>query len=90
LREFIDRSSALTAAIFGLAERGRLRPGAFADIAVFDPAGYAARATYERPVPTATGMRYVLVNGAVAVEGGQVTGAAAGRALAHRPPGGRQ
>lgn len=82
LREFIDRSSAVTARIFGLAGRGQLRPGAFADIAVFDPIAYAARATYERPDLTATGMRYVLVNGALAVDGGEVTGAAEGRALA--------
>jgi N-acyl-D-aspartate/D-glutamate deacylase len=83
LREFIDRSSALTADAFGLAERGRLRVGAFADIAVFDPATYAARATYEAPERPAAGMRYVLVNGALAVEGGRLTGVAAGRALAN-------
>ncbi len=81
LREFIDRSSALTADAFGLADRGRLRPGAFADIAVFHPATYAARATYENPEQPAEGMRYVLVNGALAVDGGRLTGAAAGRAL---------
>lgn len=85
LREFIDRSSTVTADIFRLPDRGRLRPGAFADIAVFDPATFSARATYERPELTAIGMRYVLVNGALAVDGGQVTGAAAGRALLHSP-----
>ena len=90
LREFVDRSSALTADSFKLADRGRLRPGAFADIAVFDPATYAARASYERPELTATGMRYVLVNGALAVEDGAMTGAAAGRALARRPASGCQ
>ena len=37
LREFIERSTALAADTFGLADRGRLRPGAFADIVVFDP-----------------------------------------------------
>lgn len=90
LREFIDRSSAVTANILGLSDRGRLRPGAFADIAVFDPATYAARATYERPELTATGMRYVLVNGVLAVDGGKLTGAAAGRALAKPPAPGCQ
>jgi len=55
---------------------------------VFDPASYAARATYERPELTATGMRYVVVNGALAVDGGKVTGAAAGRALVQRPSSG--
>ncbi len=90
LREFVDRSSKATADIFRLADRGHLRPGAFADIAVFDPASYAARATYERPELTATGMRYVVVNGALAVDGGKVTGAAAGRALVQRPSSGCQ
>lgn len=83
LREFIDRSSALTADAFGLADRGRLRPGHFADIAVFDPARYAARATYETPDLPASGMRYVFVNGALAVENGALTGVAAGRAIAN-------
>ena len=79
------RSSAATATIFGIEDRGQLRPGAFADIAVFDPATYAGRATYEQPELTAMGMRYVLVNGEVAVEGGEIAGAAAGRALVKRP-----
>ncbi len=81
LRDFIDRSSALTANAFGLADRGRLRPGAFADVAVFDPASYAARATYEAPEQPAVGIRYVVVNGILAVDDGRLTGAAAGRAL---------
>ena len=90
LREFIDRSSAMTARIFRLEDRGQLRPGAFADVAVFDPVAYAARATYERPEQTATGMRYVLVNGSLAVDEGEITGSAAGRALAKRPTSGCQ
>ena len=86
LREFIERSSALAADTFGLAGRGRLKPGAFADLVVFDPKSYAARATYEQPTLTAAGVRTVLVNGALAVDNGALTGRAAGRALAHRPP----
>ena len=85
LREFIERSTALTADTFGLKDRGRLKPGAFADIVVFDPKRYAARATYERPTLLADGVRSVLVNGRVAVDKGKLTGAAAGRALAHAP-----
>jgi N-acyl-D-aspartate/D-glutamate deacylase len=88
LREFIDRSSTLTADWFGLKDRGHLRAGAFADVVVFDPATYAARATYEQPDLTAVGVRAVLVNGRVAVDDGRLTGAADGRALAHVPPAG--
>lgn len=81
LREFIDRSSTLTADNFGVADRGRLRAGAFADVAVFDPASYAARASYETPDLAAVGMRYVVVNGALAVDEGRMTGVATGRAI---------
>lgn len=85
LRAFVDRSSTAAAEFFKLAGRGRLAPGQFADIAVFDPVRFADRATYEAPELAATGMRQVLVNGALAVEDGRVTGAAGGRALVHRP-----
>lgn len=87
LRAFIERSSALTADTFGLEGRGHLRKGAFADVVVFDPKSYAARATYEQPTLLASGVRAVVVNGRVAVDGGQLTGTAAGRALPRQPRG---
>lgn len=86
LRQFIERSTSLPADTFGLADRGRLRPGAYADIVLFDPRRFAPRATYEEPTLLATGVRTVVVNGVVAVENGALTGAAAGRGLAHDPP----
>ena len=82
---FVERSSTLAADTFGLTGRGRLRVGRFADVVVFDPKRYAARATYARPTGTAVGVRTVLVNGVVAVDNGRLTGAAAGRALPHIP-----
>lgn len=85
LREFIDRSSALTADWFGLKDRGTLRAGAYADIAVFDPATYTARATYVEPTRPAIGVKAVLVNGVLAVDEGRLTGTAAGRALDKGP-----
>ena len=85
LREFIERSSALTADTFGIEGRGRLKPGAYADVVIFDPNRYAERATYEQPTLTARGVRTVLVNGVLTVDGGKLTGRAAGRALKHRP-----
>jgi N-acyl-D-aspartate/D-glutamate deacylase len=85
LRQFIERSSTLAADTFRLEGRGHLKPGAFADVVVFDPARYAARATYTRPDLPAAGVRTVVVNGILAVDKGVLTGKAAGRALAHRP-----
>ncbi len=86
VRQFIDRSSATTADFFGLKGRGHLRVGGFADVVVFNPKDYAAMATYDQPDLPAVGVRTVLVNGVIAVEDGVLTGAAAGRALPHRPP----
>jgi N-acyl-D-amino-acid deacylase len=85
LRAFVERSSALVANTFHLAGRGHLRAGAFADVVVFDPRLYAARATYTQPTLPAAGVRTVLVNGRIAVNNGALTGTAAGRALPHRP-----
>ena len=88
LRDFIERSSALPAETFGIEGRGRLQPGAYADIVVFDPESFAARATYEEPTRLAVGVRTVVVNGRLAVDEGELTGTAAGRGLAHAPPAG--
>ncbi|MEJ7776665.1 MAG: amidohydrolase family protein [Sphingomicrobium sp.] len=85
LCQFVERSSALPAETFGLAGRGQLKPGAFADIVVFDPQRYGARASYEQPTLLAAGVRYVLVNGVLAVDDGALTGRAAGRPLVHAP-----
>ena len=46
-----------------MARRGRLAPGAYADIVAFDPDVVRDMATYERPARYAIGMRHVLVNG---------------------------
>lgn len=85
LPTFVTRSATLTANTFGLKDRGRIEAGAFADLVLFDPATYAARATYTEPERTASGVWMVLVNGRIAVEGGRLTGVAAGRALPRAP-----
>lgn len=85
LRTFIESSSTRTAKAFNLEGRGVLKPGAFADIVAFDPAGYAPRADYAHWDRFAQGVRTVIVNGTVAVEGGAPTGIAGGRALARTP-----
>ena len=64
---------------FGLAGRGRIAEGAFADLVVLDPATVTDRATYETPHAFAEGIELVVVNGRVAWDGAR--GERAGRAL---------
>lgn len=81
----IRASSSLTAETFRISERGRLRVGYFADVVVFDPKGVADRATYEQPEALATGMKFVIVNGRIAVDEGKYTGILAGSPLRKTP-----
>lgn len=74
-------SSDLTARTIHIPERGFLRAGYFADVIAFDPATVADRSTYERPNELAVGMKYVIVNGKLAIEDGKYNGALAGRPL---------
>jgi N-acyl-D-amino-acid deacylase len=67
LEEAVRRMTSLPATKFRLRDRGELREGAWADIAVFDPAAIDDVATYEEPRQHPAGMRYVLVNGEAAV-----------------------
>jgi dihydroorotase/N-acyl-D-amino-acid deacylase len=85
LEEAVRKMTSLPAQRMRLWERGIVRPGAFADLAVFDPATVRDRATYEQPRQYAEGLRYVAVNGQLVVDGGQLTSARPGRAL--RGPG---
>ena len=82
----IHASSALAAQTFHLADRGLLRAGYYADVIAFDPATIADRGTYEHPEVFATGMKYVIANGRIAVEDGKYTGALAGRPLRPHVP----
>ncbi len=81
LEAAIHRLTGLPAGQIGLADRGAVRVGARADLAVFDPTAMRATGSFEEPNRLAEGMRHVLVNGAFAVENGQITGVRAGRAL---------
>jgi N-acyl-D-amino-acid deacylase len=74
-------SSALTAETFRIPERGLIREGYFADVIVFDEKTVSDRATYEQPELLSVGMKFVIVNGRVAVENGAYNGALTGRAL---------
>ncbi|HKP86043.1 MAG TPA: D-aminoacylase [Blastocatellia bacterium] len=77
----IRHSSALAAETFRIPERGLIRKGYYADIIVFDEETIADRSTYEQPQSLATGIKYVFVNGKIAVDEGRYNGALAGRPL---------
>jgi N-acyl-D-amino-acid deacylase len=80
--EFAIRSmTSLPASVFGLTDRGVIRPGAFADIAIFDPARVQDRATYTEPHRLAEGMSYVLVNGSIRLEEQTFAPGTAGKVL---------
>ena len=66
---------------FRLTDRGLVRPGYAADIAVFDPANVTDRSTYAAGRTLAEGVAHVLVNGSLVLEDGEPTGATPGRAL---------
>ena len=87
LEQAIYKMTGLSASRLGLPDRGFLRPGAFADVVVFDPAKVNDAATFEAPHQYATGVEHVLVNGRFVVRDGAVTGDAPGRVL-QRGPGG--
>lgn len=74
LEEGIRRISALSARQAGIADRGLIAPGHYADLVLFDPAQIADRATYENPHLPSVGIARVWVNGVPVFEGGQVTG----------------
>ncbi|NQT17490.1 MAG: D-aminoacylase, partial [Planctomycetes bacterium] len=59
LPQAIRSATGLPADIFGITERGYLRPGYHADIVAFDPATYRDQATFDKPQEYATGVRYV-------------------------------
>ena len=77
----IRSATGLPAEILGPTDRGLLRPGMAADFAVFDPNTFRDRATFHQPYLTPSGIRYVLVNGMLAVYDGQATGTLSGRAI---------
>ncbi len=85
LQEAVRRLTSLPAGNLKLNDRGLLREGYFADIAVFDPAKIQDHATFEEPHQLATGMVHVLVNGVPVLRDGEHTGATPGRVV--RGPG---
>ncbi len=85
LEEAIRRLTSLPAENLRLDRRGRLKPGHFADVVVFDPAKIQDHATFDKPHQYATGVHHVFVNGVQVLRDGEHTGAKPGRAV--RGPG---
>lgn len=79
----IRRMTSLPARTFNFQDRGVLREGAAADILVIDPDRVQDKATYTQPHQYSEGFDYVLVNGVVMVDNGQLTDARGGRILRH-------
>ncbi len=77
----IRSMTALAADVFGLKDRGVVRPGAYADLLVFDLAQVREASTYEQPHQLAEGLDTIVVNGRVARDRGRFNGALAGRVL---------
>jgi N-acyl-D-aspartate/D-glutamate deacylase len=83
--EFALRSaSGLPADILKLPERGYLKSGYYADVVVFDPKTYRDKATFDKPHQYAPGVRYLFVNGKLAIDDGKFTNVLAGEVLRHK------
>jgi len=77
----IRSMTSLPASVFRMKDRGQIREGSIADIVVFDPDTIRDRAEYERPHQLSEGMRYVFVNGTLAIDNGDFTTSLNGRVL---------
>jgi N-acyl-D-amino-acid deacylase len=84
LETAIHKMTGLPARKIQLADRGVIRPGAFADMVAFDPSTVKDEATFTNPRQYPTGIDTVVVNGAVTVRGGEMTGKLGGRPLRGR------
>lgn len=81
LEEAIRKITFLPAKTFKIEKRGIIREGYFADIVIFDPAEINDKATFEKPFEISKGIKYVIVNGAIASEDGYITGLRKGKIL---------
>jgi N-acyl-D-amino-acid deacylase len=85
MQEAIRKLTSFPAATLRIKERGRLEPGFFADVVVFDPKTIADTSTYEKPHSYAVGVKHVWVNGGQVLKDGEHTGEKPGRVV--RGPG---
>jgi N-acyl-D-aspartate/D-glutamate deacylase len=81
LPEAVKKMTSMNADKIGIADRGRLQAGQWADITVFDANRVIDRATFEKPHQYPEGIEYVIVNGTVTLEKGNHTGELAGKVV---------
>ena len=74
MERFVHRSSGLVADSFFLCDRGYLRPGRKADIAVIDLESYLPLADFDNPTRLSTGITWLFVNGRLVIDAGELTG----------------
>jgi N-acyl-D-amino-acid deacylase len=79
--EAVRKMTSLPASNIGIERRGKLKPGYFADVTVFNPATIQDHATFEKPRQLTTGVSEVFVNGTEVIHNGQHTGAKPGRVV---------
>lgn len=84
IQEAVRRMTGLAAASFNLDRRGLIRDGNYVDLCIFDEDRILDTATYEEPAQPSVGIRYVVVNGRVALDDGELTGTRSGRVLLGR------
>jgi len=85
MAEAIRKLAGLPAANLGMAKRGTIKVGNYADLAIFDPEKIQDHATFDQPRQYTTGMVHVFVNGVAVLKDGEHTGAKPGRVV--RGPG---
>ena len=83
LPQAVRKMTSMPAARLGLADRGVLKVGAFADVVVFNAATVKDQSTFAEPHQYPVGIETVIVNGRVAVDASKPTGVKAGRVLQH-------
>lgn len=81
LEEAIRKMTSFPAARMGIADRGRIEVGKKADLTVFNPKTVIDKATTSNPTASPEGIDFVIVNGAVVLDGGKMTAARPGRAI---------
>ena len=81
VEDAVRKMTSLPAENLGVERRGRLKPGYFADVVVFDPNTIQDHATFEKPRQYATGVSGVWVNGVEVIRDGEHTGAKPGRVV---------